>query len=309
MEVGSSSNNSSSDVDVDTILLQQFSCMATQDKEALINQFENLFGSSKPDREVCAFYLEMNNWNLPAAVGSYFELNYDQTLLPSITSNESSSSTSDLFATSPFLLETTTETSIVPSASQEGDRQLLIRPPNFKFHHCWDVKNNGLAHWPAGCTLRFISGTQMSLVDRVSVERLGPFAVAKVGLDLITPEQPGNYESTWQLSTMTGTLFGDEMKLYVQVTNDINLLKNLGYDVLSLANGEMMTTEDSAMPSIELLNHENCQDNDGGIIVCHPAAVGITTLTISDRSVSHHQQQEQQHQTIDPLDSDYMEMS
>ena len=49
-------------VDIDTLLLQQFSCMGTQDKEVLIKQFQALFGASEPARDVCVFYLEMNNW-------------------------------------------------------------------------------------------------------------------------------------------------------------------------------------------------------------------------------------------------------
>ena len=49
------------DSDIDGQLLQQFSCMATQDKEVLIKQFQNLLGNDlNPDS--CAFYLDMSNW-------------------------------------------------------------------------------------------------------------------------------------------------------------------------------------------------------------------------------------------------------
>lgn len=49
------------DNDIEGALLQQFSCMATQDKEVLVKQFQNLIGN-QVNPESCAFYLDMNNW-------------------------------------------------------------------------------------------------------------------------------------------------------------------------------------------------------------------------------------------------------
>lgn len=204
MEVSSGN----SDVELDTLLLQQFSCMATQDKDVLISQFENLFGNSKPGRDVCAFYLEMNNWNLSAAVGSYFEFQQE--------------SGSSLF--SPLVLPAVCCPSAKVETSSEVSSIIKVVPPNSKFHHSWKVRNTGSELWPTGCTLRFVDGVQMSLFDRVTVHRAPPFELVQVDLHLTSPSEVGSYETVWQLSTMTGTLFGEPLSLCVQVTTDSSLL-------------------------------------------------------------------------------------
>jgi len=49
------------DGDVDSQLLQQFSSMATTDREVLIAEFQRLLGNQLSDAG-CAFFLDMNNW-------------------------------------------------------------------------------------------------------------------------------------------------------------------------------------------------------------------------------------------------------
>ena len=49
------------DLDLES-LLQQFSCLATQDKDVLINQFKTFLSPNHLSLEGCAFFLDMNNW-------------------------------------------------------------------------------------------------------------------------------------------------------------------------------------------------------------------------------------------------------
>jgi len=49
------------DNDIDSMLLQQFSSMATQDRDVLISDFRRLLGNQLNEL-LCSFYLEMNNW-------------------------------------------------------------------------------------------------------------------------------------------------------------------------------------------------------------------------------------------------------
>jgi len=49
------------DGDIDSQLLQQFSSMATTDREVLITEFQTLLGYQLSE-ENCAFFLDMNNW-------------------------------------------------------------------------------------------------------------------------------------------------------------------------------------------------------------------------------------------------------
>jgi len=49
------------DNDIDSLLLRQFSSMATQDRDVLISEFRGLLGNHVNEPS-CLFYLEMNNW-------------------------------------------------------------------------------------------------------------------------------------------------------------------------------------------------------------------------------------------------------
>lgn len=48
--------------DTEANLLLQFQCMGTNDRDALINEFQRLLGPNNLQPEACAFFLEMNNW-------------------------------------------------------------------------------------------------------------------------------------------------------------------------------------------------------------------------------------------------------
>ena len=49
------------DNEVDQILLQQFSCMGTTDKDELVKQLQMLVGNNL-NEAAAAFFLDMNNW-------------------------------------------------------------------------------------------------------------------------------------------------------------------------------------------------------------------------------------------------------
>jgi len=49
------------DNDIDSLLLRQFSSMATQDRDVLISEFRRLL-DNQLNEPSCSFYLEMNNW-------------------------------------------------------------------------------------------------------------------------------------------------------------------------------------------------------------------------------------------------------
>jgi len=51
------------DNDIDSLLLRQFSSMATQDRDVLIAEFRRLLGNQLNEL-ACSFYLEMNNWSV-----------------------------------------------------------------------------------------------------------------------------------------------------------------------------------------------------------------------------------------------------
>ncbi|XP_012161512.1 PAN2-PAN3 deadenylation complex subunit pan3 [Ceratitis capitata] len=67
------------EIDIDSLLLQQFSCLGTTDHEDLVRQFQSLM-NNQVDQDAAKFYLEMSNWNLQTAVGCYLDIHTFQTL-------------------------------------------------------------------------------------------------------------------------------------------------------------------------------------------------------------------------------------
>lgn len=52
---------SNADIDFDSLLLQQFSCLGTRDHEDLIEQFHSLM-NNQMNKDAARFFLEMSNW-------------------------------------------------------------------------------------------------------------------------------------------------------------------------------------------------------------------------------------------------------
>ncbi|XP_067637178.1 protein ILRUN [Eurosta solidaginis] len=100
-------------VDIDSLLLQQFSCLGTTDHEDLVRQFQSLM-NNQVDQDAAKFYLEMSNWNLQTAVGCYLDIHTYQTL-PSMK---------------------------IIRQSRPSEHQQAFR-----------IQNNGTIDWPNGCYL------------------------------------------------------------------------------------------------------------------------------------------------------------
>ncbi|XP_071398401.1 protein ILRUN isoform X3 [Centroberyx affinis] len=72
------------DMDVDAELMQKFSCMGTTDKDVLISEFQRLLGFQL-NPAGCAFFLDMTNWNLQAAIGAYYDFESPNVNTPSMS--------------------------------------------------------------------------------------------------------------------------------------------------------------------------------------------------------------------------------
>ena len=110
-------------MEVDDVV-SQLGCLQTQDREELVNQMLRLVGASI-NYNTAMFYLDMNQWNVQAAVCSYFDLETVNSSLPGMV----------------FLKDVTIG---------EGDSI----PPNTTFVKTWRVQNPDPERWPPGCILR-----------------------------------------------------------------------------------------------------------------------------------------------------------
>ncbi|XP_046395158.1 protein ILRUN [Ischnura elegans] len=167
------------DVDeVEQSLLQQFSCMGTTDKDVLITQLKFIVGNQL-NEATAAFFLEMSNWNLQAAVCSYFDFE-SPNKLPSMA----------------FIKDVTI-----------GEGESV--PPCTRFTKTWRLQNSGDESWPPGCCLRFTHGDQLCAPDSVLVNVLEPGHFTDVSVEMVSPQEAGIYQSKWRMSTATGTFFGE----------------------------------------------------------------------------------------------------
>jgi len=175
-------------VDIEQSLLQQFSCMGTTDKDELVQQLQKLLGSQL-NNSTAAFFLDMNNWNLQAAICSYFDVE-SPAKLPSMS-----------FISDPIASECE---SVEPRTS---------------FTKTWRVSNSGTEPWPSGCFLQCAGGDSLG-AGRVLVPCLEPGDGALLSLQMTSPVEPGMYQSKWRLCTPSGSYFGDPLWAIITVVEE-----------------------------------------------------------------------------------------
>jgi len=172
---------------VDTGLLEQFGCMQTGDHDDLVTQMMRLVGANI-NITAAKFYLEMNQWNVQAAVCSYFDLESGNARLPGMT-----------------LVRDVTV----------GEGESI--PPATRFVKTWRVQNTGVEAWPPDCVLRFTSGEQLGAQDKVLVGTLDALQSTDISVEMTSPSAPGMYESKWRMSTAQGNFFGDTIWVIISV--------------------------------------------------------------------------------------------
>ncbi|GAB6030007.1 hypothetical protein CHUAL_005699 [Chamberlinius hualienensis] len=178
------------DSDVDQSFLQQFSCMGTTDKDVLIDELQKLVGNQL-NATGCAFFLDMNNWNLQAAVCAYFDYESPRDKLP--------------------LMSLVRDVTI-------GEGESV--PPNTKFIKTWRVQNTGDEQWPPRCCLRFAHGCRMEAIEHVLVGAISPGEVTDISVEMVSPDKAGIYQGQWRMCTATGFYFGDVIWVIVTVAED-----------------------------------------------------------------------------------------
>lgn len=226
------------DNEIDQSLLQQFSCMGTTDRDVLIAQLHKLVGHQL-NPTGCAFYLDMNNWNLQAAVCAYYDLESPKENLPGM--------------------------SLVKDVTiGEGESV----PPNTKFIKTWRLLNSGPEHWPPGCSLKFTSGSRLSVQDRVLVDSITPHETTDVSVEMVSPEQPGIYQGQWRMCTATGSTFGEIIWVILSVAEGgiLGLTQQM-----SQFNELGSSQNDSSTPNPFATNQQKLGVDSNAVISAHDA--------------------------------------
>ncbi|CAL8325029.1 unnamed protein product [Merluccius merluccius] len=175
------------DLDLDQDLMQKFSCMGTSDKDTLISEFQRLLGFQL-NPAGCAFFLDMTNWNLQAAIGAYYDFESPNINAPCMS-----------------LVEDVT--------IGEGESV----PPDTPFTKTWRIQNTGAESWPPGVCLKYVGGDQFGHVNMVMVRSLEPQEMADVSVQMHSPVAPGMYQGQWRMCTATGLFFGDVIWVILSV--------------------------------------------------------------------------------------------
>jgi hypothetical protein len=87
--------------------------------------------------------------------------------------------------------------------------------PGATFTKVWRLRNSGTCTWETGSQLAFVSGEPLGGPAAVDVSPVTPGSNTDVSVDLIAPDTPGTYRSTWQLQGPDGVRFGSQV--YVQI--------------------------------------------------------------------------------------------
>ncbi|KAK1801949.1 hypothetical protein P4O66_022584 [Electrophorus voltai] len=168
------------ETDIDPELMQKFSCMGTTDKDILITEFQRLLGFQL-NPAGCAFFLDMTNWNLQAAIGAYYDFESPNITAPSMS----------------FVEDVTI-----------GEGESI--PPDTPFTKTWRIQNTGSESWPPGVCLKYIGGDQFGHVNFVMVRSLDPQEMYDVSVQMRSPVAPGMYQGQWRMCTAAGLFYGGE---------------------------------------------------------------------------------------------------
>uniref|UniRef100_A0AAY4CDI9 Protein ILRUN n=1 Tax=Denticeps clupeoides TaxID=299321 RepID=A0AAY4CDI9_9TELE len=175
------------DLDLDPELMQKFSCMGTTDKDILITEFQRLLGFQL-NPAGCAFFLDMTNWNLQAAIGAYYDFESPNITAPSMS----------------FVEDVTI-----------GEGESV--PPDTPFTKTWRIQNTGTESWPPGVCLKYVGGDQFGHVNIVMVRSLDPQEISDVSVQMRSPVAPGMYQGQWRMCTATGLFYGDVIWVILSV--------------------------------------------------------------------------------------------
>ncbi|CAF0915216.1 unnamed protein product [Didymodactylos carnosus] len=172
---------------LDAKFLESFRSFTTDDREHLINQFRTLTNAQLTNDGI-GFFLDMNNWNLNAAIVAYYD--FEQP--------------SDKFPMMKFVADVTV-----------GEGEAV--PPSTRFTKTWRIENSGSEPWPSSCVLKFVNGDRLQERDETYVGSLAPSQQTNVSIDMTSPIGPGMYKSQWRLFTSAGVPFGDPIWLIASV--------------------------------------------------------------------------------------------
>jgi hypothetical protein len=114
---------------------------------------------------------------------------------------------------------------IVPTASCYGltYRQDVTIPdntamvPGQTFTKTWKVRNSGTCAWESGFKLISTGGDAMGGTAQALTQSVAPGAEIDVSVAMTAPNKTGLVRGNWRMSTASGTVFGDELYVLINL--------------------------------------------------------------------------------------------
>ncbi len=92
--------------------------------------------------------------------------------------------------------------------------------PGERFVKTWQLRNNGTCEWDAGYSLQLIDGPQIARVSSVPLDgSVEAGETLEISVEMVAPEDPGNYRAWWQLADEDGETFGQTPYVDIQVVD------------------------------------------------------------------------------------------
>jgi hypothetical protein len=90
--------------------------------------------------------------------------------------------------------------------------------PGQTFTKTWKVVNNGTCAWEVGFKFAFVGGEQMSGVTITLDKAVAANEQVELSVVFTAPtDKTGKVQSNWRMSTASGTFFGDEVYVIIEV--------------------------------------------------------------------------------------------
>lgn len=84
-------------------------------------------------------------------------------------------------------------------------------PAGTAFTKTWQVQNTGSCIWINSYGIQNVSGGSFGAPSPSSIPYTQPNQIVNISVNMVAPQQPGNYRSVWQLRAPNGVLFGPQM--------------------------------------------------------------------------------------------------
>lgn len=89
--------------------------------------------------------------------------------------------------------------------------------PGTPFQKTWQVQNTGTCIWINTYGIINIDGNPLGAPSPSSIPQTAPGQASNISVNMVAPQQPGTYRSTWQLRAPNGYTFGAQMDAVIVV--------------------------------------------------------------------------------------------